>query len=29
MKKTTLLALMALVILTACGDGGDKQAQIR
>ena len=29
MKKTTLLALMALVILTACGDGGEKQAQIR
>ena len=29
MKKTTLLALMAVVILTACGDGGEKQAQIR
>lgn len=28
MKKTALLALMAVVILTACGDGGEKQAQI-
>ena len=29
MKKTGLSALLALAILTACGDGGEKEAQIR
>jgi hypothetical protein len=29
MKKTGLSALLALAILTSCGDGGEKEAQIR
>ena len=29
MKKTGFSALLALAILTACGDGGEKEAQIR
>ena len=29
MKKTGLLALLALAVLTACGDGGEKEAQMR
>ena len=29
MKKTGLLALLALALLASCGDGGEKEAQIR
>ena len=29
MKKTGLLALLALALLVSCGDGGEKEAQIR
>ena len=29
MKKTGLTTLLALVILAGCGDGGEKQAQMR
>ena len=29
MKKTGLSALLALAVLTGCGDGGEKEAQIR
>jgi len=29
MKKTGLSALLALALLTACGDGGEKEAQMR
>ena len=28
MKKTGLSALLALTVLTGCGDGGEKQAQL-